>query len=95
MDSGYITEEGFPQTHGVVSRVTFQLQSGPIAEFGVNGCQIDDVIAWAKDKIEEFNRSVPCRENSIVITKLDEALLWLGKRKADRVKRTVEGTHKV
>jgi hypothetical protein len=36
-----------------------------------------------------------CRENSIAITKLEEALLWLGKRTADRKARNVEGTHKV
>jgi hypothetical protein len=32
--------------------------------------------------IEGLNKESPCRENSIVITKLDEALLWLGKTKS-------------
>ncbi len=32
-----------------------------------------------------------CRENSIAITKLQEALMWLEARTADRVKRSVEG----
>jgi len=41
----------------------------------------------------EITKQFPCRENSIVVTKLDEALLWLGKRKADREKRGVEGTN--
>jgi len=41
----------------------------------------------------EITKQSPCRENSIVITKLDEALLWLGKRKAYREKRGVEGTN--
>lgn len=49
------------------------------------------MIAWAKDKIEEFNKAFPCRENSMIITKLDEALLWSIKRKIDREKRSVEG----
>lgn len=33
----------------------------------------------------------PCRENALVITKLEESLMWLNKRTADRVKRNVEG----
>ena len=90
----FITEEGKQGTPGT-HRVTFQIQNGPIKEVGVNGCQIDDVINWAKETIEGFNKAYPCRENSIVITKLDEALLWLAKRKADREKRNVEGLNKV
>jgi len=89
----YIEEVGWPQVHGETSSVKFTIQSGPIKEFGVNGCQIDDVIAWAKEKIEGFNKAFPCRENSVIITKLDEALLWSMKRKMDREKRQVEGTN--
>lgn len=95
MENKYITETGWPQVHGETSSVVFTIQSGPIKEFGVNGCQIDDVIAWAKEKIEAFQKAFPCRENAIVLTKLDEALLWLYKRKADREARAVEGTNKL
>jgi len=73
------------------SSVTFTIQNGPIKEVGVNGCQIDDVIAWSRAKIASFNVAFPCRENAIVLTKLDEALLWLLKRKLDREVRQVEG----
>ena len=82
----FITEEG--------AKVTFQVQDGPIKEVGVNGCQVDDVIAWARAKIQGFNKAFPCRENSLVLTKLDEALLWLGARKANREARGVEGSNK-
>jgi hypothetical protein len=34
-----------------------------------------------------------CRENAIALTKLEEALMWLDKRTADREAREVEGTH--
>jgi hypothetical protein len=34
-----------------------------------------------------------CRENSLAITKLEEALMWLNKRTEDRLNRKVEGTH--
>lgn len=49
-------------------------------------------IETAKVIVEGLNAKFPCRENSMVVTKLDEALMWLGKRKADREKRGVEGT---
>lgn len=94
MESPFIEEKGWPQVHGQDSSVKFTIQSGPIKEFGVNGCQIDDVIRWAKEKVEEFNKAFPCRENSLVVTKLDEALLWLYERKRLREVRGVEGLNK-
>lgn len=93
MENQFIAEVGWPQVHGETSSVKFTIQSGPIKQFGVNGCQIDDVIAWAKGKIEEFNKAFPCRENALIVTKLDEALLWSMKRKLDREARKVEGTN--
>jgi hypothetical protein len=78
-----------------VNSLSFTLQRGPIKEAGVNGCQVDTVIEAAKAIIEGLNAKFPCRENAMVITKLDEALMWSGKRKADREKRGVEGTSKV
>lgn len=76
-------------------RVLFTLQDGPIKEFGINGVQIDAVIEFARNTIEVFSKAFPCRENSVVLTKLDEALLWLQKRKADREKRNVEGKNQL
>lgn len=90
--SDYIKEEGHPQKWGEPFSVTFTLQSGPIKEYGVNGCQIDDVIQWARDRMELYNKYAPCRENALVITKLDEAILWLMKRRLEREARGVEGT---
>ena len=95
MASKFIEEAGWPQVHGETSSVKFTVQSGPIKEFGVNGCQIDDLISWVKEKIDGFNSAFPCRENAMIITKLDEALLWSAKRRMDREKRNVEGTSKV
>lgn len=78
-----------------VNSVTFTLQWGPVKEKGVNGCQIDDVIRFARQFIDYHNRKFPCRENSLVITKLDEALLWLEERTRNRGLRGVEGTNQV
>ena len=75
--------------------LSFTLQDGPIKEVGKNGCQVVDVIAAAKHILEELNKKFPCRENSMTITKLDEALMWQDKRTKDRLQRGVEGLSKV
>lgn len=78
-----------------VNSISFSLQNGPVKENGVNGCQVDTMIEVAKIVIEGLNKKFPCRENAVAITKLDEALMWLDKRKKDREKRNVEGTNQV
>lgn len=77
-----------------VNSLSFNIQNGPIKENGVNGCQVDTIIEAAKIILEGLNKNFPCRENATAITKLDEALLWLLKRKLDREKRNVEGLSK-
>lgn len=55
----------------------------------------ETLIQACKEYIEANNVGpVACRENSMVITKLDEALLWIGKRAEDRKMRDVQGTYK-
>lgn len=72
---------------------TIDFQKGPIKENGVNGCHNEDLIAIVIDRLQCLNQGdFACRENSIAITKLEEALMWLRKRTDDRVKRGVEGT---
>ncbi len=75
--------------------ISFRIQNGPVKETGVNGCQVNTLIMTAKIMIEGLNKKFPCRENSIVITKLEESLLWLHKRKSDRERRGVEGTDQI
>jgi len=74
--------------------VTFTLQRGPVKEVGVNGCQIDDLIKFVADTVTTFNKKYPCRENSLMITKLEEAWLWGKGRQFDREARNVEGYNK-
>lgn len=74
--------------------ISFKIQDGPIKENGVNGCQVDTIIEAAKIIIEGLNKKFKCRENALAITKLDEAILWLDKRKKDRIVRNVEGYNK-
>lgn len=79
--------------HGV-NMISFRIQNGPIKEVGKNGCQVEDIVATAKHIVEELNKKYPCRENSMMITKLDEAIMWSKKRTADRQARNVEGQSK-
>lgn len=73
-------------------------QDGPLGRgedrLEPNGTFVETVIAAAKQRIEYYNSTqFRCRENSLAITKLDEALHWLQHRTADREARNVEGTH--
>lgn len=77
--------------HDDTNQIAFQLQNQPIKEVGVNGCQVDELIATAKLILEGLNVKFPCRENSLAITKLQEAMHWLTARRNDREKRGVEG----
>lgn len=77
-----------------VNSISFTVQNGPVKEVGVNGCQVDTIIATAKEMIQELNAKFPCRENSVAITKLEEALMWLQQRKVNREARGVEGFSK-
>lgn len=72
--------------------IAFTIQNGPIKEVGKNGCQVEDMIAVSKHIVEQLNAKYPCRENAMIITKLDEAIMWSKKRTADREARNVEGT---
>ncbi len=59
-----------------------------------DGTTNEEVLAVLIDRLNFLNAKFPCRENSIAITKCDEALLWLNKRTAGRIARGVEGQHK-
>lgn len=56
-----------------------------------DGTTNEELIEVLLNRLNYLQSKFPCRENAIAITKLDEALLWLNKRTADRIKRNVEG----
>lgn len=89
-----VVSESETGSKNVLSEIHFQ--EGPIKEVGVNGVMNEDLIAMVITRLEHFNQSeFRCRENSMAITKLDEALLWLRKRTMGREKHGIEGTHEV
>jgi hypothetical protein len=71
-------------------------QNGPIKEYGANGVMDENLIAIVIDRLEGFQSGpYACRENAIALTHLENALLWLNHRTAQREARGVEGTHAV
>lgn len=71
-----------------------KLPSGKLAD--PNGAFVEDAINAALTRLQFFNEGkFRCRENSLAITHLEEALHWLKHRQVDRSNRGVEGAHEV
>jgi len=76
----------------VVERCALNFQNGGLREVGPNGITDQALIAVVLDRLRGFNDGpYRCRENSMMITKLEEALMWFEKRGNDRSRRNVEG----
>lgn len=56
-----------------------------------DGTTNEEILEMLINRMGYLQSKFPCRENAIVITKLEESLMWLNKRTSDRVKRNVEG----
>jgi hypothetical protein len=56
-----------------------------------DGTTNEDVLVVLIDRLNFLQAKFPCRENALAITKLEEGLMWLDKRTANRVARNVEG----
>lgn len=62
---------------------------------GRNGLQVEEALQQCVERLNQYQSKVSCRENSIAITHIETAILWLNKRTKDREKRLVEGTHEL
>ena len=58
-----------------------------------DGTTNEEVLRMLIDRMQSLQARFPCRENAIVVTKLEESLMWLEKRTAERKARGVEGKH--
>ena len=92
------TDENANPTGGSVRGVGLVIdwQNGPLGRGEErkepNGAFVETVIDAARQRIQFYQASkFKCRENAIAITKLEESLMWLNKRTADRKTRGVEG----
>lgn len=90
----FIQIENAQDVKGISPIVKFTLQSDPISEVGVNGCQAVDMLEYVKCLFQSLNDKFPCRENALTITKIEEAIHWQEARTKDRIRRNVEGQNK-
>ena len=58
-----------------------------------NGTTIEEMLRVSIERLNDLNSKFPSRENALSVTKLQEALMWLNARTADRKARGVEGKH--
>ena len=74
--------------------ITFQ--NGPINEVGVNGLTHEVLLAIVADRLRSFQKGpFATRYNALALTHIEEAQNWLNRRTLERMRRGVEGTHKV
>ena len=74
--------------------ITFKLQNGPIKENGVNGCQVDTIVATVSRIMEGLNEKFSSRFNELALANLNTTYAALKFRKEDREDRGVEGYNK-
>jgi len=90
---------GFAKATGI----DIEFQSGPLKQADGSrkepeGAFVETLIAIVIDRLKYYqdvnNKRFRCRENSLAITHLQDALHWLNHRTKDREDRDVEGTYK-
>ena len=94
------TDQNGNPTGGTTEAVGIKInwQDGPLGRGAnrkePNGAFVEGVIAAAIGRLKWYNSGkFSCRENSLAITHLEEALHWCDARTRDRETREVEGTH--
>lgn len=89
-----VTNEGLQDGDGVVLQLCRgnKLDENAPRQEGVFS---ETLIMVVKTYLEKVNAPGPLatRETAMVITKLDEALMWMDKRSNDRKRRDVQGTY--
>ena len=77
-------------------KVVVLFQNGPISDAGVNGVTHEALLAIVADRLRSFQAGAfACKENACALTHIEEAQHWLQQRTLKRMRRGVEGTHKV
>jgi hypothetical protein len=77
----------------VIGEIKFQ--NGELVN-GINGIFLTDLLEISIQHLKDFQESpFRCRENSIALTNIEDAQLWLEKRRKERAVRGVEGTHNI
>ena len=55
-----------------------------------DGTTNEEVLEMLINRLNYLQLKMPCRENAIVITKLEECLMWLNNRTKKRIEQNVE-----
>lgn len=88
--------EGNVQISDWMQQITFvsgdKIDNGVIIP-RVDGILHEQLLTMMISDLQYKSKLVPSRETSIVITKLQEALMWLEERQKDRENRNVQGTY--
>ena len=81
------------QNNGYISTQSIHFQNGARKEKGSEHGVIDsDLLEIVLDRMKSFQSGpFSSRENAIVITKLEECLMWMNRRVEDRIERNVLG----
>ncbi|KKN04698.1 hypothetical protein LCGC14_1094710 [marine sediment metagenome] len=78
--------------------IAIDFQAGPLDGKEPTGAFVETLIAIVIDRLTYYqnvtSKRFRCRENSLAITHLQEALHWLDHRTKDREARGVEGTYR-
>jgi hypothetical protein len=87
----YIEIENIGAKKGIVPTAKFMIQSDPISEVGINGCQIVDILKFVNELFLAVNYRFPCKENVATIEHIQDAINYQNERTKDRIERNVEG----
>lgn len=72
------------------SQITWQ--TGVIPEAGRNGLLMEEVLEAIIERMAYLQETLPCRENALIITHIEEALNWCNRRQQLRARQGVRGT---
>jgi hypothetical protein len=79
-----------------VQSTAILFQNGPVPENGTNGLTHEVLLAILKHRLEGFqNGKFACVENQIALNHINAALETLKSRTKARVRKGIEGTHKI
>ncbi len=85
-------------SHENLPDIKIIFQNGPINEDGngVNGLTHEVLLAIVADRLRGFQSGpYSCKANACALTHIEEAQHWLQQRTLERMRRGVEGTHKI
>lgn len=76
--------------------LTINFHEGCHPKDGLNGWLLEDLLAICLDRLQQHQAGpFRCRENALAATKVEEALLWMHRRRAARKAAGTSGTQRV